>query len=661
MRTLVIGTAGHIDHGKSALVRTVTGIDPDRLKEEQERGITIDLGFAHYQQDQETVLSFVDVPGHERFVKNMLAGVSGIHAVLLVVAADESVMPQTREHFDICKLLHVKAGVIALTKCDLVDEEMIELARLEVRELVAGSFLSEASIIPVSAHTGSGIPELCSDLGNLTAKVSSTTTGTAVRLPIDRVFSVKGFGTVVTGTLVTGEISMATDLELLPSDRKIKVRGIQVHGEKETLVKAGQRVALNLGGLDLSDVTRGDALTQPSCFDLTHRIDAVLELLPSAKPLRQGTRIRFHHGTSETLGRVTVVGSTSRFDTFIDDAQRPGKSMVQVMPGARAYVRLNLEAPTVLTRGDRYILRAYSPSVTIAGGIVLDPQAPRSAVRTELAWKRFQRLDPLYQDSAKKIQLDEAILVMLEEQGVVGLNAKTLVSRAGISPDNVEAVMLGLVSFGYAVRVAETVVSTVILKDIEQNLLEILKEFHLADPLSEGLPREEARERLFGKRKLPLFDLLLSELVEEGLITAKDRLALTDHRVSLSSDESEAQLAIEQAYLKAGLKPPDRGSLHSITKLDEEATDRITDLMVRKKVLIKVETLLFHALTLERLKNEVKALKQGRSDNLQDEIKLDVTTFKERYEITRKFAIPLLGYLDRERITRRVGDSRIVI
>lgn len=661
MRTLVIGTAGHIDHGKSALVRTVTGIDPDRLKEEQERGITIDLGFAHYQQDQETVLSFVDVPGHERFVKNMLAGVSGIHAVLLVVAADESVMPQTREHFDICKLLHVKAGVIALTKCDLVDEEMIELARLEVRELVAGSFLSEASIIPVSAHTGSGISELCSDLGNLTAKVSSTTTGTAVRLPIDRVFSVKGFGTVVTGTLVTGEISMATDLELLPSDRKIKVRGIQVHGEKETLVKAGQRVALNLGGLDLSDVTRGDALTQPSCFDLTHRIDAVLELLPSAKPLRQGTRIRFHHGTSETLGRVTVVGSTSRFDTFIDDAQRPGKSMVQVMPGARAYVRLNLEAPTVLTRGDRYILRAYSPSVTIAGGIVLDPQAPRSAVRTELAWKRFQRLDPLYQDSAKKIQLDEAILVMLEEQGVVGLNAKTLVSRAGVSPDNVEAVMLGLVSFGYAVRVAETVVSTVILKDVEQNLLEILKEFHLADPLSEGLPREEARERLFGKRKLPLFDLLLSELVEEGLITAKDRLALTDHRVSLSSDESEAQLAIEQAYLKAGLKPPDRGSLHSITKLDEEATDRITDLMVRKKVLIKVETLLFHALTLERLKNEVKALKQGRSDNPQDEIKLDVTTFKERYEITRKFAIPLLGYLDRERITRRVGDSRIVI
>ena len=661
MRTLVIGTAGHIDHGKSALVRTVTGIDPDRLKEEQERGITIDLGFAHYQQDQETVLSFVDVPGHERFVKNMLAGVSGIHAVLLVVAADESVMPQTREHFDICKLLHVKAGVIALTKCDLVDEEMIELARLEVRELVAGSFLSEASIIPVSAHTGSGISELCSDLGNLTAKVSSTTTGTAVRLPIDRVFSVKGFGTVVTGTLVTGEISMATDLELLPSDRTIKVRGIQVHGEKETLVKAGQRVALNLGGLDLSDVTRGDALTQPSCFDLTHRIDAVLELLPSAKPLRQGTRIRFHHGTSETLGRVTVVGSTSRFDTFIDDVQRPGKSMAQVMPGARAYVRLNLEAPTVLTRGDRYILRAYSPSVTIAGGIVLDPQAPRSAVRTELAWKRFQRLDPLYQDSAKKIQLDEAILVMLEEQGVVGLNAKTLVSRAGVSPDNVEAVMLGLVSFGYAVRVAETVVSTVILKDIEQNLLEILKEFHLADPLSEGLPREEARERLFGKRKLPLFDLLLSELVEEGLITAKDRLALTDHRVSLSSDESEAQLAIEQAYLKAGLKPPDRGSLHSITKLDEEATDRITDLMVRKKVLIKVETLLFHALTLERLKKEVKALKQGGSVNLQDEIKLDVTTFKERYEITRKFAIPLLGYLDRERITRRVGDSRIVI
>ena len=286
---------------------------------------------------------------------------------------------------------------------------------------------------------------------------------------------------------------------------------------------------------------------------------------------------------------------------------------------------------------------------------------PRSAVRTESAWKRFQRLDPLYQDSAKKIQLDEAILVMLEEKGVVGLNAKTLVSRAGVSPDNVEAVMLGLVSFGHAVRVAEAVVSTAVLKDVKQQLAEILKEFHLSEPLSDGLPREEARERLFGRRKLPLFDLLLSELVEEGSITAKDRLALADHHVSLSFDESKAQSAIEQAYFNAGLKPPDRGSLHSITKLDEKATDRIADLMVRKKVLIKVESLLFHALNLERLKKEVKALKHGRSDNLQDEIKLDVTTFKERYDITRKFAIPLLGYLDRERITRRVGDLRIVI
>ena len=661
MRTLVIGTAGHIDHGKSALVRAITGIDPDRLKEEQERGITIDLGFAHYRQDDETVLSFVDVPGHERFVKNMLAGVSGIHAALLVVAADESVMPQTREHFDICKLLHIEAGVIALTKCDLVDEEMIELARLEVRELVAGSFLSEVPIVPVSAHTGSGISALCSALGDLAAKVSKPSTGTAVRLPIDRVFSVKGFGTVVTGTLVTGEISMETNLELLPSDRKIKVRGIQVHSEKETLVKAGQRVALNLGGLDLSDVTRGDALTQPSCFDLTRRIDAVLELLPSAKPLRQGTRIRFHHGTSETLGRVTVVGPISRIDTFTNDAKRLGKSTAQVMPGSRAYVRLNLESPTVLTRGDRYILRSYSPSVTIAGGLVLDPQVPRSAVRTESAWKRFQRLDPLYQDSGKKIQLDEAILVMLEEKGVVGLDAKTLVSRAGVSPENVEAVMFGLVSFGHAVRVAEVVVSTAVLKDVTRKLLEILKEFHLSEPLSDGLPREEARERLFGTKKLPLFDLLLSELVEEGLITAKDRLALVDHRVSLSFDESKAHSAIEQAYFKAGLKPPDRGSLHSITKLDEEVTDRISDLMVRKKVLIKIESLLFHALNLERLKKEVKALKHGTSGHLHDEIKLDVTTFKERYDITRKFAIPLLGYLDRERITRRVGDSRVVI
>ena len=383
-RYVVVGTAGHIDHGKSALVHALTGTDPDRLKEEKLRGITIDLGFAHLNEG-ETQLAFVDVPGHERFVKNMLAGASGIDGVLLVIAADESVMPQTREHFDICRLLGVSTGVVALTKADLVDSDTVELVQLETAELVAGSFLEGAAVVPVSARTGEGLAEVRSALLEMAGQARTRSPRGAIRLPIDRAFSVKGFGTVVTGTLVSGRVSVDATLTVLPSGRDVKVRGLQVHGAAQPVAVAGQRVAANLSGVDVSQIARGDTVVSPGCFEATRRVDAVLDLLRSAHRLRHGTRVRFHQGTSEVLGRV-VLGPGLGQTGGAGDA--PG----ELTPGGRGFVRLRLERPAVLTRGDRFILRAYSPSLTIAGGQVLDPQPPRGGIRTAAARRRLERL-----------------------------------------------------------------------------------------------------------------------------------------------------------------------------------------------------------------------------------------------------------------------------
>ena len=376
MRSIVIGTAGHIDHGKSALVRALTGTDPDRLKEEQERGITIDLGFAHLQtegppketQQTDVDLAFVDVPGHERFVKNMLAGVGGIDLVMLVVAADESVMPQTREHFHICRLLQVPAGLVVITKSDLSDRETLELARLEVRELVAGSFLADAPVVAVSSRTGDGLEVLerrRSCRWRRRCRYAALTD--PYGCPIDRVFSMKGFGTVVTGTLVSGRLQTEQELVVLPQQRDTRVSGLQVHGRSQASAEAGRRVAVNLGGVDVSDVARGHTLTDRGAFEPTRRLDARLDLLPEARPLRQGARVRFHCGTAELLGRVSL-------------AERP-RAETGPEPGTLAnprelYARFHLESPAVVTRGDRFIVRAYSPSDTIGGGVVLDPRPP---------------------------------------------------------------------------------------------------------------------------------------------------------------------------------------------------------------------------------------------------------------------------------------------
>jgi selenocysteine-specific elongation factor len=606
-------------------------------------------------------LAFVDVPGHERFVRNMLAGAGGIDMVMLVVAADESVMPQTREHFHICRLLEVPAGVIVLTKSDAADAEMVELAGMEVRELVAGSFLEKAAMVAVSSKTGQGLEALRDVLASLASGLEVRRIDGAARLPVDRVFSVKGFGTVVTGTLVSGRIRQDDELRLMPADLAIKARGLQVHGHSEGVAEAGRRVAVNVGGVDLTQVARGDTLCTPGAFEPTRRVDVRLDLLGDAGPLRHAARIRFHQGTTEVLGRVALAGtrpaSSSPVVTGGEAATATSPEVStrasEIAPGASGYARIRFEGPAVLTRGDRFIMRAYSPAITIGGGVVLDPHPPRSPIRNAAAAIRFARLDA----AGTSNRDDSAVLSFVDERGPAGLRLGELVSRAGLGPADAHAVEQRLTGAGNVSRVGHVLVSPVVLQDLAARLVAALGAHHKAEPLSEGMPREEARERLFRNAAAPVFDEVVAKLAADGRITGRDRLALAGHQLSLSPEEARAREVIEQMFQQAGLAPPDPSLLHAGAGLSPAVVERVTNLLVRQKRLVKIDALLFHADALSRLRVEVKALKGAEGS----EARVDVAAFKLRYGITRKYAIPLLEYLDRERVTRRVGDARIVL
>ncbi|HEY1913802.1 MAG TPA: selenocysteine-specific translation elongation factor [Vicinamibacterales bacterium] len=648
-RSFVVGTAGHIDHGKSALVLALTGTDPDRLKEEKARGITIDLGFAHQIFDGIN-FAFVDVPGHERFVKNMLAGVGGIDLVVLVVAADESVMPQTREHFDICRLLRVPVGVVALTKSDLVDSDTLGIVRLDVQELVAGSFLENAPVIAVSARTGEGLSALKSTLVDLSRRAASRAEGGVTRLPIDRVFSMKGFGTVVTGTLVSGTIAVDQTLSVLPGDRSLKVRGVQVHGEKQIAAVAGQRSALNLSGVDVEDLARGQSLVTAGAFESTRIVDATIELLPSAKPLKHGARVRLHQGTAEILCRVALIGPLPA-----RGADRRDGEAFAIPSGERAFARVRLETPAVLVRGDRFVLRAYSPPATIAGGTVLDPQPPRGAIRTSAALDRCSRLmfDPAGDliDAALR-----AMQVVINDAGPAGVPIGTLTSRLGIDPREIAARLRDLDQSSAAIRAGDVLVAPAIFTRLKDSILATLASHHATAPLAGGLPREDLRDQVSRHGHVAIFDRALAELSAEGKVSLRDRVALTTHRIELSPDEERAVATIEQVFRTRGLQPPDSSSVGIEAGVSGPIAERLVKLLLRQKVLVRVDTLIFHDQALQELKRSVAATKAAGGT-----ARIDVAGFKERFGVTRKFAIPLLEYLDRERVTRRVGESRLVL
>lgn len=628
MKHVVVGTAGHIDHGKSTLVHALTGTDPDRLQEEKARGITIDLGFAHTTEG-DVVLSFVDVPGHERFVRNMLAGVGGMDLVMLHVAADESVMPQTREHFDICRLLHVAAGLVVVTKSDLVDADTLDVVRLEVHELVAGSFLEGAPVVAVSATTGAGLAELRATLATLARKVPGRPARGPARLPIDRVFSIRGFGTVVTGTLAAGRIRPDDELVLVPSNRHVKVRGVQVHGAPQGEAIAGQRAAVNLMGVEVGDIARGETLTVPEAVTVSRRADVRIELLPTARPLRHGARVRLHQGTRELQARVALAGGQ------------------QIEAGSSAFARVHLESPAALVRKDRFILRTYSPPATIGGGAVLDPSPPRRGVRTTAAARRFEQLAA--EDA-------DAVTAMVEEAALQGVPGTQLHGRAGVAWHLRDRVTESLVQSGRVTIVGGSLLPAARLSEASSRVLALVEDHHARHPLEEGIPREELRARLFSGAASGVFEHVIAGLVHSGGIVARDRVALRGHTLALTDEEAHARDAMTSLLASAALAPPDGAELVARVGARKEVVDRVSGLLVRQKILVRVGDLLFHESALRRLKDEVRSL---RIDEGTDRI--DVGTFKERYHVSRKYAIPLLEFLDRERITRRVGDARQIL
>lgn len=626
VRTLVLGTAGHIDHGKSALVEALTGTHPDRLKEEQARGITIELGFAHATIGDVSV-ALVDVPGHERFVRTMLAGAGGLDAVLLIVAANESVMPQTREHFDICRLLGIERGIVVLTKSDLVDADTLALVELDVRELVAETPFAHAPVIAVSAHTGDGLPELRDAIVRLAGHVGARARTGAARVPIDRVFSVKGFGTVVTGTLVTGALSVEDAVVVLPDARAARVRGVQVHGTTVGSVTAPRRVAVNLGGVDIQDVRRGMTLASPGSLASTRRVDVRVELLPDGSGLRHGARVRVHQGTGDVIARVSVSAVRASADAPWVPVL-PGEKDVLVPAGGQAFARLRLAAPMVLTRGDHFVLRFPAPARTIGGGVVLDPEPPRGGVRRSGAATRFLRLS--------EAPLGDVVAMWADEAGLAGMTLADVARRAGVAPSDLT---------GYpSVIVSETARAKAV-----KAVTALLFAFHAAHPAESGMPREEVRTRAAHGASPATFESILAA----ASVDNTDRLALRSHRPAVNDDESRAREGVLRVLLAAGLQPPDLNGLAASAGVAAPVLTRVLHTLGREKRAVKLADIWFHADVLATMKEQVRKMGAGAT--------FDVAAAKTQFGVSRKFAIPLLEFLDRERVTRRVGDRRLVL
>ncbi len=630
MRSLIVGTAGHIDHGKSALVRALTGTDPDRLKEERERGITIDLGFAHRVLADGTTLSFVDVPGHERFVRNMLAGAHGLDAVLLVVAADESVMPQTREHFHICRLLGIPTGVIALTKCDLADDDLVTLAEQEVRELVRGSFLEGAPIVRVSAVRGDGLERLVAELAALAATTPERPAEGLLRLPVDRVFTLRGFGTVVTGTLVAGALAIGDEVELLPTGKRSRVRGLQIHGQTVERATAGHRTAVNLASLEVEEIARGHVLAAPDTLIPTALADVEVTLLAGEKALEDRTRVRVHAGSAEVLGRLEPIGGT------------------RITPDTPTPVQLRLEAPTVLGRGDRLVLRSYSPASTIGGARVLDPLAPRRRRRDPAAATRLAALaaaDPL-----------AAARLFVEEAGPQGIDLRRLAARLTIRRGELEKALASESEVTLLGREPGWAVSRAALDGRAAAVLDTLARYHREQRLRETMPLEELRARVFAHSPAGAAERVLERLAGDGRVRlTADGVALASHRPTLTANEERVRAALLQAASAAGLAGLSAEDLTRAASGDVRLGEQVARTLVTSGALVRVGAVAW----LER--QQVEALVQKVRERWAPGTTLDVGAFKELTGLTRKHAIPLLELLDTLRVTRRSGNERIVI
>jgi selenocysteine-specific elongation factor len=631
LQNIILGTAGHIDHGKTSLVRALTGIETDRLKEEKQRGITIELGFAFMDLPDGTHIGIVDMPGHERFVKNMVAGSSGIDVVAMVIAADEGVMPQTREHMEICQLMGVAHGLIALTKTDLVDEDLLELALDDIHDFVDGTFLEDKPIIPVSSATGQGLDALVAALETICSQVPERKFSSIFRLPVDRVFSMKGFGTVITGTLTSGSIRVGEDIMVYPKQITSKVRGIQVHSSSVAEAGPGTRTAINFQGLDKESVDRGDILSTPDTLIESYMLDAGFHYLKSnAKPVKARTRVRFHSGTSEILGYMILLDKD------------------ELLPGEDGLVQLRLESPVCCIKDDRYVIRSYSPVKTIGGGAILNPVA-----------RKYRHMDTQVIQglhSLSEADDEKTLLFFLSLKGYKGLSFNDLRVMTNIADKKLTAALQKLLARQEIIQTdkeKQLFVSGAFFDDFKQKVLEKIRHYHDANPLKEGMPSQELKSKFRYIKDPKFFNILFSRLdKDKAIIQDKNLVKLTGFEVALQVDQHQVREDILGIYRSAGLTPPFFRTVCQDLELDMKTAKDVLQILIDEKQIIKTkDDLFFDADAMARLEQDLV-------DFLKKHETISTPEFKDMTGISRKYVIPLIEYFDSINLTIRVGDTR---
>ncbi len=638
MREVILGTAGHVDHGKTSLIRALTGIDTDRLKEEKERGITIELGFAFLDLPSGHRLGIVDVPGHEKFVKNMVSGAAGIDLVAFVIAADEGIMPQTREHFEICRLLSIKQGLIVITKKDMVEPDWLELVIDDVREFFTDTFLEDAPLVSVSSTTGESIDEVKTTIDELVQSAELSEPYGPFRLPVDRIFSMKGFGAVVTGTSISGRIKVGDEIVIYPKEIPGKIRGIQVHADAVQEVEAGRRTAINIQGLDRELISRGDVVATPGCLRPSYVLDGdFLYIAANKKKFKHRTRVRVHLGTAEITGRISLLEED------------------ELIPDTTANVQLLLEEPACVWPGDRFVVRSYSPITTIGGGGILNSSS-----------RKRRRLKPEDRSNNKKIfQIyhngiqEELALLHLHEGGFAGLTFDQLAVKVGQFGNRLKKVLQIPIS-ARKILVVDSDKQRMLAADIYQKLVQqainLLTTFHANNPLQPGIVKEELRSRLGNDLDQRLFHFLLNDLIKQKkIIQDKAHLRLASHKVALKDEENKLRRGLTAAYQTAGLAPPTiKEILENFRQHPETLIREVLGVMVQDQMLVKInESLYFPA-------GQLADLKKNIIDFIQKEGEIDAPQFKNLTGLTRKYTIPLLEYLDKIKVTIRVGDKRIL-
>jgi selenocysteine-specific elongation factor len=631
LKQFILGTAGHIDHGKSSLIKAISGYDTDRLKEEKLRGITIELGFAALDLPDGIHLGIVDVPGHEKFVKNMVAGASGIDLVVMIIAADEGIMPQTREHLEICTLLGISHGLVALTKIDMVDEEWRELVTEDIRSFTTGTFLEDSPIIPVSSLTGEGLPELSRALADLCAGLAERKPGGLFRLPVDRVFTMKGFGTVITGTLMSGRIRTGETIMIYPSMITSKIRGLQVHDRSVEEAAAGMRTAINFQGIEKAIVNRGDVVARPETLKTSFMLDVELALLKSyGKKIKNRTKARFHTGTSEVPCHILLL------DREI------------LEPGETAMVQLRLDTPVVCVRNDRFVIRSYSPSRTIGGGRILNPVPEKH--------KRFRETTIAHLEAVSSDDPEAVIVAHTEAAGFNELSLADLVIMTDLADSRLDNALQSLLSRQILIQTDREVKRYIHRKTFEQfaaEIMERLKTYHAANPIKGGMPKGEMASKFPATLGSKLFNLMLNMMVKNNdIVLAENTLRLPGHAVTLEADQSDIREKILHLYKKDGLQPPTFKDLTAALNVDPKTVKNVLMMLVAGGEMVKVNNdLFYHA-------DMMAQLKQQLIDYLKQNNEISTPQFKEMTGTTRKYTIPLIEYFDAANITIRVGDIR---